>query len=68
MSITESHAKNRGAKLTADQKRDGIIVANRKAQMQWNALAGALTIAVVGAIVLISIFTEGELPLFGGHG
>ena len=68
MSITESHAKNRGAKLTATEKRDAVMSANRKAQMQWYALGAALVVAVVAAIVLISMFTEGELPLYGGHG
>jgi len=68
MSTTESHAKNRGTKMTAADRKAAQMAANRKAQLQWWILGGGLTAAVIGAIVLISIFTEGELPIYGGHG
>ena len=68
MSTTDSHAKNRGTKMTATEKRDAQIAANRKAQLQWYGVAAAVVIAVVAAIVIISLVTEGELPVYGGHG
>lgn len=65
MSITESHAKKRSAKLTASEKKHAQMIANRKAQLQWWILGGGLATAVIGAIVLISIFTDGEIPTNG---
>jgi len=62
MSETNTHAKKRRDKLSADEKREAVNAANRKAQMQWYLIGGLLFVAVVGAIVLISIFTEGSLP------
>lgn len=63
MSNTNSHAKNRGKKLTATEKRDAKIAATRKARRQWYLIAGALLAVVVLAIVLIAFFTEGEIPV-----
>ena len=51
--------------MSADERREAQIAANRKAQMQWYALGAAVTIAVVAAIILISIYTEGSIPT--GH-
>lgn len=65
MSSTESHAKKRSAKLTAAEKKQAQMDANRKAQMQWWIVSGLLVVCVVVAIVLISIFTEGSLPIQG---
>lgn len=65
MSTTETHAKARAPKMSADERREAQIAANRKAQMQWYALGAAVTIAVVAAIILISIYTEGSIPT--GH-
>ena len=65
MSNTDSHAKKRAPKMSADDRKQAQMAANRKAQLQWYALGAAITIAVVVAIVLISIYTEGSL---GGHG
>jgi|GEM_PF-886184 len=65
MTDTQSHAKKRASKLTAAEKKDAQIAANRKAQLQWWILGGGLTAAFIGAIVLISVFTEGELPSYG---
>ena len=66
MSTTDSHAKNRGKKLTAAEKKEAQMAANRKAQLQWYAVAALLAIAVVVVIVLITIYTDGEIG--GGHG
>jgi len=66
MSTTESHAKKRAPKLSADERREAQIAANRKAQMQWYLVGAAITIAVVAAIVIISIYTEGSIG-YGGH-
>ena len=65
MSNTESHAKKRAPKMSADDRKQAQMAANRKAQLQWYVLGGVLTVAVIVAIVLISIYTEGSL---GGHG
>ena len=66
MSTTESHAKNRGKKMSAADKKEAQMAANRKAQLQWYAVAAVLTIAVVVAIVLITIYTDGDVGY--GHG
>ena len=68
MSTTESHAKNRGSKMSNEDRKAAQMVANRKAQLQWWILSGALAAVVIGAIVIISLTTEGELPVYGGHG
>ncbi len=65
MSTTESHAKKRASKMTAAEKKEAQMVANRKAQLQWYLLGALLVIAIVVAIVLITIYTDGEI---GGHG
>lgn len=65
MSTTETHAKKRSAKMTAAEKKSAQMIANRKAQLQWWILGGGLATVVIGAIVLISIFTEGEIPTQG---
>ena len=65
-STTTAKTKTSGSKLTAKDKKAAQMAANRKAQMQWWALGGAIAIAAIAAIVLISIYTEGSLG--GGHG
>jgi len=65
MSIAESHAKKRSPKMSADDRKQAQMAANRKAQFQWYAVAALITIAVVAAIVLISIYTEGSIG--GSH-
>jgi len=67
MSTTETHAKKRGAKMTAADKKQMQMAANRKAQLQWYAVGAVLVLAVAAAIILISIYTEGSLPTNGGH-
>jgi len=63
MSTADSHAKKRATKLTAAEKKEAQMAANRKAQLQWYIVGAVLTLIVVGAIVLIAVFTEGELPI-----
>jgi hypothetical protein len=41
-------------------------VAYHKAKMQWYALAAVLTVAIVAAIILLSIYSDGSTG--GGHG
>jgi len=41
MSTTDSHAKNRGAKMNAADKKAAQMAANRKAQLQWYAMGAA---------------------------
>lgn len=53
---------------SAGGKRAAQIARNKSARMQWLVLSGALGATVVGALVLISVFTEGELPVYGQHG
>lgn len=65
MSTTESHAKNRGTKMNATEKKQAQMVANRRAQLQWYALGALLVIAIVIAVVLVTVYTNGEI---GGHG
>lgn len=66
MSITESHAKKRATKMTAAEKKEAQMAANRKAQLQWYAVGAVLVAAIIIAIVLITIYTEGEIPYTGG--
>ena len=54
------------AKLSPKDKRIATAAANRKAQLQWWLLGGSVMTVAIVAIVLISIFTEGEIPT-GGH-
>jgi len=61
---TDSHAKKRGTKLTAAEKKQARLDANRKAQLQWYIVAGVLVLAVVAAIVLVTVFTDGEIFIF----
>ena len=65
MSTTESHAKNRGTKMTATEKKEAHMVANRRAQLQWYALGALLVIVVVVTVVLVTLYTDGAI---GGHG
>lgn len=65
MSVTDSHAKKRAKKLTAAEKREAQLEANRKARRQWYLLAAALVIITIAAIVLVTMFTEGEIPSVG---
>lgn len=55
-------AAKKSKKLTHKEKREAEIAAYRKARMQWYVLGGLLALAVVAAIVLISMYTEGSLP------
>ncbi len=66
MSTTESHAKNRGTKMTATEKKEAQMVANRRAQLQWYALGALLVIVIVVAVILITAYTEGEIFILGG--
>ena len=69
MSTTDSHAKNRGTKMSAAEKKDAEFAAYRKARLQWYLLGGAIALAVVITIVLISLYTDGSLGQGGsGHG
>lgn len=61
MSTTDSHAKNRGKKMTAADKKQAQLAANRKARLQWYAVAAVLALAVLITIILITIYTDGEL-------
>lgn len=63
MSTTDSHAKKRGTKMSAAEKKEAEFAAYRKARLQWYLLGGVIAVAVVVAIVLISIYTEGDLGL-----
>lgn len=63
MSTTDTHAKNRGAKMNVADKKAAQMAANRKAQLQWYAMGAALVIAIVAAIVLVVVFTDGAIPL-----
>lgn len=67
MTSTKSHAKKRASRQTAVEKRAATAAANRKAQLQWYAIGIGLAVTVAAIIVLISIYTEGELPIYG-HG
>lgn len=67
MSTTESHAKKRATKMTAAEKKEAQMVANRKAQLQWYAVGAVVVAAIVIAIVLITLYTEGEIPYTGGQ-
>ena len=66
MSTTDSHAKKRGAKMTAADKKAAQMAANRKARLQWYAVAAVLVIVIIATIVLVTVFTEGELFSTGG--
>jgi len=66
MSTTDSHAKKRAPKMSAEDRKQAQMAANRKAQLQWYAVAAVITIAVIAAIVLITIYTDGSIG--GGHG
>ena len=55
-------AKARSAKLTPKERKMAQAAAARKARLQWWLLGGGLAIAVLVAIVLISVYTEGSLP------
>ena len=61
MSTTESHAKNRGTKMNATDKKGAKRTANRRAQLQWYALGAFLVIAVAVVIVLITVYTDGGI-------
>ena len=63
MSSTESHAKKRGTKMTASERKAAQMAANRKARMQWYAVGAALFVAVAVVIILVTVLTEGELPV-----
>lgn len=65
MSNTNSHAKNRSKRLTASEKRVAQQEAARKARLQWYLIGAAVIVVVVVAIVLIAMFTEGEIPTTG---
>jgi len=60
--MSNTHAKRRGTKLTASEKKQAQFEANRKARMQWYIVGALIVLAVVGAIILISVMTEGSLP------
>lgn len=62
MTSTNSHAKKRAKRMTAAEKREARLAAQRKARRQWYIVGALVIIAIVAAIVLISIFTEGEIP------
>ena len=62
MSTTDSHAKKRGTKMTAADKKAAQMAANRRAQLQWYAFGAVLVIAIVLAIVLVTVFTDGQIP------
>jgi predicted nucleic acid-binding Zn ribbon protein len=66
MSTTESHAKKRGTKMNATEKKEAQMVANRRARMQWYALGAFLVVAVVLTLVIVTIYTEGEIFSLGG--
>jgi len=42
------------------------MVANRRARMQWYALGAFLVVAVVLTLVIVTIYTEGEIFSLGG--
>ena len=67
MSTTDSHAKKRATKMTATEKKEAQMAANRKAQLQWYFVGAALVAAIVIAIVLVTVYTDGEIPYSGGH-
>lgn len=56
------------APKSAGGKRAAQIARNKSARMQWLVLSGAMGAIVIGALVLISVFTEGELPVYGDYG
>jgi len=62
MSSTDSHAKNRGKKMTAAEKKAAEYAAYRKARLQWYLVGGVIAVAVVVAIVLLIIYTDSSLP------
>lgn len=62
MTAPDSHAKNRAKRMTAAEKREARLAANRKARLQWYLVAGIVVVAIIVAIILISIYTEGEIP------
>ena len=49
--------------MNAADKKAAQMAANRKAQLQWYAMGAALVIAIVAAIVLVVVFTDGAIPL-----
>lgn len=53
------------ARQTHKEKKAAAAKAARKAQIQWYAIGAALVVAVAATIVIISVFTEGELPTYG---
>ncbi len=65
MTETSSHAKNRGKKMTPAEKKAAKAAAARRARRQWYLFATALFLIVLIALVLISIYTEGEIPIRG---
>lgn len=62
MSETATSSKKR-VRLTHKEKKAAAAEAARKARMQWYVIGAILVIAIVAAIVLISIFTEGSIPI-----
>lgn len=58
--------KTKSQKLTNKEKKQAAIEASRKARMQWYMLGGFLVAAIIVAIVLITIYTEGTV--FSQHG
>lgn len=62
MTAPDSHAKNRAKRMTAAEKREAKLAANRKARLQWYMVGGLVVLAIIVAIILIAIFTDGEIP------
>lgn len=56
--------KARAPRMTSKEKKLAQQEANRKAMLQWYAVGAVVVVAVVTALVLITIFTEGELPYY----
>ncbi len=63
MAETQTNKKARSAKMTHKERKAAQAAAARKAQLQWWAIGGTLAVITVLAIVLISVYTEGSLPV-----
>lgn len=65
--MADTKTKSKSTKLSPKEKKAVAAAAARRARMQWWILGGGLAAAVILTIVLISVFTEGEIPSINTH-
>ena len=63
--MSKTKSKSSGTKMTAKEKKQAQYAANRRAQLQWWVLGGGLALTVAVVVILIAIYTDGNV---GGHG